>query len=112
METDKIRKERDALIEENKKLKALMNEDSAGPSSGNVKYLKNKVILIYLLFYLYISLDIPFREDSWLIGEGKVRVICEVYNGWRTTQEFIGAFDNVVAYILEKDSWYEENIKI
>ena len=38
-----MRRERDALVEENKKLKALMNEDSAGPSSGNAKYLKNKV---------------------------------------------------------------------
>jgi hypothetical protein len=31
------------LAEENKKLKTLMNEDSAGPTSGNAKYLKNKV---------------------------------------------------------------------
>lgn len=43
MELDRLRKERDALIDENKKLKALMNEDSAGPSSGNMKYLKNKI---------------------------------------------------------------------
>jgi len=42
-ELDKLRRERDALIEENKKLKALMNEDSAGPSSGNMKYLKSKI---------------------------------------------------------------------
>jgi hypothetical protein len=43
VELDRLRKERDALIEENKKLKQLMNEDSAGPTSGNAKYLKNKV---------------------------------------------------------------------
>lgn len=42
-ETGALRRERDALAEENKKLKALMNEDSAGPSSGNAKYLKNKI---------------------------------------------------------------------
>lgn len=42
-EMERIRRERDALVEENKKLKALMNEDSAGPSSGNTKYLKNKI---------------------------------------------------------------------
>ena len=33
------------VLEENKKLKTLMNEDSAGPTSGNAKYLKNKVVL-------------------------------------------------------------------
>mmetsp|Transcript_39201 Transcript_39201/g.37605 ORF Transcript_39201/g.37605 Transcript_39201/m.37605 type:complete len:100 (+) Transcript_39201:508-807(+) len=43
VELDKVRKERDALIDENKKMKQLLNEDSAGPSSGNVKYLKNKI---------------------------------------------------------------------
>ena len=47
VELDRLRKERDSLIEENKKLKSLLNEDSAGPSSGNVKYLKNKVRLNY-----------------------------------------------------------------
>jgi hypothetical protein len=47
-ELDKIRRERDALLEENKKLKTLMNEDSAGPTSGNAKYLKNKVSLTNL----------------------------------------------------------------
>jgi len=46
VEIDRVRKERDALIEENKKLKHLMNEDSAAPTSGNAKYLKNKVITI------------------------------------------------------------------
>lgn len=45
IELDRLRKERDAIAEENKKLKALMHEDSAGPSSGNAKYLKNKVNL-------------------------------------------------------------------
>jgi hypothetical protein len=53
VELDKLRKERDALIEENKKLKALLNEDSAGPSSGNAKYLKNKVIIIIIYIYRY-----------------------------------------------------------
>ena len=38
-----MRRERDSLIEENRKLKALINEDSAGPTSGNAKYLKNKI---------------------------------------------------------------------
>jgi hypothetical protein len=42
-EFDQIRRERDALLDENKKLKSLMNEESAGPTSGNAKYLKNKV---------------------------------------------------------------------
>lgn len=48
MELDRVRKERDALIEENKKLKQLMNEDSAGPTSGNAKYLKNKVRYLFI----------------------------------------------------------------
>lgn len=55
-EVDKIRRERDAMIEENKKLKQLLNEDSAGPTSGNAKYLKNKVSFrqfnIYQIFHL------------------------------------------------------------
>ena len=42
-EVTQIKRERDALAEENKKLKTLMNEESAGPTSGNTKYLKNKV---------------------------------------------------------------------
>ncbi|TNV72957.1 hypothetical protein FGO68_gene13342 [Halteria grandinella] len=42
-ELDRLRRERDSLIEENRKLKALINEDSAGPTSGNAKYLKNKI---------------------------------------------------------------------
>lgn len=42
-ELDRIRRERDSLIEENRKLKAMINEDSAAPTSGNAKYLKNKV---------------------------------------------------------------------
>lgn len=46
LEADKLRQERDQLIEENKKLKALLNEESAGPSSGNIKYLKNKVLTL------------------------------------------------------------------
>ena len=52
MELDRVRKERDALIEEDKKLKSLMNEDSAGPTSGNAKYLKNKVTHTFYLFNL------------------------------------------------------------
>ena len=45
MEMEKIRKERDALNDENRRLKQLLNEgDSAGPQSGgNIKNLKNKV---------------------------------------------------------------------
>lgn len=42
-ELAQVRRERDALIEENKKLKTLMNEESAGPGSGGTKYLKNKI---------------------------------------------------------------------
>ncbi len=44
-ELDKMRRERDQLLDENRKLKQMMNDDSAGPSSGNAKYLKNKVSL-------------------------------------------------------------------
>jgi hypothetical protein len=51
-EMDRVRRERDALLEENKKMKALMNEDSAGPTSGNAKYLKNKVNIINISFIL------------------------------------------------------------
>jgi len=57
------------LIEENKKLKALLNEDSAGPSSGNAKYLKNKV-RITNLFILFI--DIPLRKDISIVRKGKI----------------------------------------
>lgn len=53
IELDRLRKERDALIEENKKLKQLMNEDSAGPTSGNAKYLKNKVQILFLTLNRY-----------------------------------------------------------
>ena len=52
VELDRIRKERDALIEENRKLKTLLNEDSAGPSSGNLKYLKNKVYFSFFIVLL------------------------------------------------------------
>jgi hypothetical protein len=61
VELDRLRKERDALIEENKKLKQLMNEDSAGPTSGNAKYLKNKVKNIIQVLNLF--LDLPLRKD-------------------------------------------------
>jgi len=30
-------------MEENRKLKSMINEDSAAPTSGNTKYLKNKI---------------------------------------------------------------------
>ncbi len=42
-ELDRLRKEKDLLMEENRKLKSMINEDSAAPTSGNAKYLKNKV---------------------------------------------------------------------
>jgi hypothetical protein len=42
-ELERVRKERDTLIDENRKLKTMINEDSAAPTSGNAKYLKNKV---------------------------------------------------------------------
>ena len=54
IEIDRLRKEKDALIEENRKLKTMINEDSAAPTSGNTKYLKNKVIYSILIF-----LDLP-----------------------------------------------------
>lgn len=55
-----MRKEKDYLYEENKKLKALVNEDSAVPSSGNAKYLKNKV------FHLEKTLNQLEKERSEL----------------------------------------------
>jgi coiled-coil domain-containing protein 78 len=42
-EVEKLRKEKDSLMEENRKLKSMINEDSAAPTSGNTKYLKNKI---------------------------------------------------------------------
>ena len=38
-----LRKERDALLEENKKMRGMLNDESAGPQSGNTKYLRNKI---------------------------------------------------------------------
>jgi len=43
---EKLRRDKDALMEENRKLKSMINEDSAAPTSGNTKYLKNKVITL------------------------------------------------------------------
>ena len=34
-------------MEENRKLKSMINEDSAAPTSGNAKYLKNKVSVYF-----------------------------------------------------------------
>ena len=42
-EVTKLRQERDHLFEENRKLQQVLTEESAGPTSGNVKYLKQKV---------------------------------------------------------------------
>jgi hypothetical protein len=42
-EVEKLRREKDSLMEENRKLKSMINEDSAAPTSGNTKYLKNKI---------------------------------------------------------------------
>jgi hypothetical protein len=42
-ESVQLRKERDALLEENKKLRNMVNDESAGPQSGNTKYLRNKI---------------------------------------------------------------------
>jgi cell division protein FtsB len=42
-EVRKLRDERDYLANENRKLQQLVTEDSAGPTSGNVKYLKQKI---------------------------------------------------------------------
>lgn len=38
-----LRNQRDQLLEENKRLKSILYEDSAAPSSGNVKYMKQKI---------------------------------------------------------------------
>ena len=38
-----MREERDFLAGENRKLQQLLTEDSAGPTSGNVKYMKTKI---------------------------------------------------------------------
>lgn len=43
IEVEKLRKERDALLKENLKLQNFVGEESAGPQSGNVKYLKSKI---------------------------------------------------------------------
>lgn len=58
-ELERVRKERDALIDENRKLKTMINEDSAAPTSGNAKYLKNKVFNRFGY-----SLDLPPGKDS------------------------------------------------
>ena len=42
-ELERVRRDKEALMEENRKLKSMINEDSAAPTSGNAKYLKNKV---------------------------------------------------------------------
>ena len=42
-ELERIRREKEALEDENRKLKSMIHEDSAAPTSGNAKYLKNKV---------------------------------------------------------------------
>jgi hypothetical protein len=49
-----VKKERDSLQEENRRLKTMLNEESAAPTSGNTKYLKNKVF-----FFLINNLDLP-----------------------------------------------------
>jgi hypothetical protein len=54
-ELEKVKKERDSLQEENRRLKTMLNEESAAPTSGNTKYLKNKVILLLKNIFL----DLP-----------------------------------------------------
>lgn len=69
-ELERLRKERDQFAEENRKLKNMINEDSAAPTSGNTKYLKNKVILFlpYLLF-----LDLPLGKDPSFTRKREIR---------------------------------------
>ena len=57
-ELDKVRRERDGLIDENRKLKSMINEDSAAPTSGNAKYLKNKVRALSILLIRMCWLDL------------------------------------------------------
>lgn len=40
-------------MDENRKLKTMINEDSAAPTSGNAKYLKNKVGFYYHFFQIF-----------------------------------------------------------
>ena len=60
LEVEKLRKERDALLKENVKLQNYVGEESAGPQSGNVKYLKSKI------FYLEKELGKVEKERSEL----------------------------------------------
>jgi len=48
------------LLEENKKMRNMLNDESAGPQSGNAKYLRNKV------FHLEKTLGQLERERSEL----------------------------------------------
>ena len=41
-------------MDENRKLKTMINEDSAAPTSGNAKYLKNKVGFIIIINFFQI----------------------------------------------------------
>ena len=40
-------------MDENRKLKTMINEDSAAPTSGNAKYLKNEVGFYYHFFQIF-----------------------------------------------------------
>ena len=62
IEVEKLRKERDALYKENLKLQNFIGQESAGPQSGNVKYLKTKI------FHLEKELGKLEKERSELLG--------------------------------------------
>lgn len=62
IEVDKLRKERDALYKENLKLQNYIGQESAGPQSGNAKYLKTKI------FHLEKELGKLEKERSELMG--------------------------------------------
>jgi len=73
----KLREERDYLANENRKLQQLVTEDSAGPTSGNVKYLKQKVSSL--------TLDLSFRKRISEAWKRKVTTFCQAHNDRGTT---------------------------
>jgi hypothetical protein len=62
IEVEKLRKERDNLYKENLKLQNFIGQESAGPQSGNAKYMKTKI------FHLEKELSKLERERSELLG--------------------------------------------
>lgn len=62
MEVEKLRKERDNLYKENLKLQNFIGQESAGPQSGNLKYMKTKI------FHLEKELGKLEKERSEFMG--------------------------------------------